>query len=216
MPAVLHMWRRMWWRKRSLQGVGTHQVTAVLLGGEVVKAIAVAAHEVREDGAGHHGRLSLQTGYQARHVVERVEAHAVHAGVQFYVYGHVRDARVLGCSDEGIEQTEAVDLGLEVILKHGIEARHLGIHHHDVFRYAVGPEQSTLVGHRHGQVGHLLLALQRLGHFHGSGPIGVGLHHTDDAGGGTEERTVVVEVLHHGPQVDLQYGLVYASAPWPR
>ena len=196
-------------RESPLKHVGAIEETAVLLGRELVEPVAVATHEVREHGTWHECRLAFESLYQGRHVLHGVEAQAVHASVQFYVYGHAGDASTLGSMDESIEEAETVHLGLQVVLEEGVETGHLGVHDHDVLRYAVGTEQGTLVGHRHGQIAHLLLALQGLCHLHGTSAIGIGLDHADDASLRLEEGAVVVEILHHGTQVDLQYGFVH-------
>ena len=53
-------------------------------------------------------------------------------------------------ADEGVHQTEGVDLGFQVVVEHGLEGRHLGVHHHNVLRDTVAAQRDALVGHGHG------------------------------------------------------------------
>ncbi len=196
-------------REGSLQSIGTEEITTVLLGGEGIEAVVVASHKVGEDRTRYECGLGAQAADKSRHVLLWIEAQAVHAGVQFYVYGHGCYSGTLGSMDESIKETETIHLRFQIVLEEGVETGHLGIHHHDVLRYAVGAKQGSLVGNGNGQITHLFLTLQGLRHLHGTCTIGIGLDHADDARLGIEEGAVIVEVLHHGPEVYLQYGFVH-------
>ena len=198
----------------GLKGVGAQSEAAELLAREVVEAVAVAAHEMGKDAARQQGRLAREAGDKLRHILQRVEAQTVHARVELDVDGEIGDAVALRRIDEGVEQTEGIDLGLELIPEERVETRHLGIHHHDARSDARTAQRGTLVGDGNGQIGNALI-LKRLGHLDGAGTVGVGLDHADDrrapdavALGHTEEGAVVVEILNDGGQVDLKHRLV--------
>ena len=108
-----------------------------------------------------------------------------------------------------IEQTEAIHLGFQVVFKQGVKTAHLGVHHNDILCDTLGAEQRSFVGYGYGQIAHLFLTLKRLCNLYSSGTIGVGLDHAYDACLRFEKRTVMVQVLHHGTEVYLQYRLVY-------
>ena len=105
----------------------------------------------------------LQAVDEPVHVLAGIEAQSVHASVELDVYGIVGDALLLGCLDEGLEQTERIDLGLEVVVEHGLEGGHLGVHHHDVGGDAVLAQGDTLVGDSHSQIVYAVV-LQGLGY----------------------------------------------------
>ena len=139
--------------------------------------------------------------------MDGVEAQTVHARIEFDVDGPAGDAFLAGCFDEGIHQTEGVDFGLEVVVEHRLERRHLGIHDHYIGGDAGLAERDPLIGHGHGKVVYAVI-LKRLGNLHGPCPIGVGLDHAHHLGLGFQERAVVVQVLHDGIEVHLEDGLV--------
>ena len=132
----------------------------------------------------------------------------MHARIQFDMDGPSRNTLFLSGMDEGVHQPERVHLRFQVVVEHGLEGRHLGIHDHDVLRDAVAAQRHPLVGHGHGQVVYPVV-LQRLGHFHSPGTVSVGLHHTHQLGLRLEKRAVVVQVVHQGIEVDLQNSLVH-------
>ena len=74
----------------------------------------------------------FQTVYQLRHVLQRIEAKTVHARVQLDMYGEVAYAVLLRLTHKGVKQAEGIDLRLQVVIKHGLERRHLRVHNHDV------------------------------------------------------------------------------------
>ena len=53
------------------------------------------------------------------------------------------------------------------------------------------------------------MILQGLRHLDGTTAIGIGLHHTDHLRLGLQERTEIVQVLHHRIEVHLQDCLVH-------
>ena len=53
------------------------------------------------------------------------------------------------------------------------------------------------------------MVLKGFCHLYGSGSVSVGLHHADELGFGFQERTVVIEVIDNGIEVDLKDGLVH-------
>ena len=90
-----------------------------LVGREVVEGWAVAAHEVREDRPRLEGSLVEQAVDEHGDVHLGVETEAVHARVQFQVNREVRHALAVGSLDERLQQSEGIDLGLQVIVEEG-------------------------------------------------------------------------------------------------
>ena len=133
----------------------------------------------------------------------------MHARVELDVHRPARDALLAGGGYEGIQQAEAVDLGLQVVVEERLEARHLRVHHDDILCDASAAQLSPLVGGGHGQVVHALV-LQRLGNLHGTGTVGVGLDHAHQLGARLHHRAIVVQVVHHGVQVYLENCLMHA------
>ena len=121
--------------------------------------------------------------------------------------GIARDALAAGGLDKGVEETEGIDLGLQVVVEHRLEGGHLGVHHHDVARDAIAAQRHALVGHGHGQVIDAVV-LERLGHLHGTRSIGVGLDHADEFRAGSHHGAVVVEIIDQRLEINLQSGLV--------
>ena len=174
---------------------------------EAIEQRRVAPHEMGEDGARNHGILPLEALNEARHLFGQ-EAQAVHAGIELHVDGEVGNALFLGSLNQGVEQVEAIDLGLELVVEHGLEGGEFGVHNDDIGRDARLAQLRAFVGHGHGQVIHPVL-LQRLGNLVRAGSVGRSLHHADHLGLWLEETAVVVEVVHHGLQIDLENGFVH-------
>ena len=181
-----------------------------LEGGEIVEVVAVASHEMREHGARYHGLLIVQLMGESCHfiIVGGIEAQAMHARVELDMDGPACDALFACGFDERIEQTETIHFRLQAVVEHGLEGRHLGIHNHDVGGDARLAKRHTLVGHSHSQVVHAMV-LQRLGYFHSSSPIAVGLDHAHHFRIGAQERAVVVQIVHHGIKVHFKDGFMH-------
>ena len=118
------------------------------------------------------------------------------------------DTLLAGCLDEGIEQTEAIYLGLQVVIEHGLEGGHLGVHNHDIGGDASLTQGNTLVGHCHCEVVNTVI-LQGFGYLDSTCSIGIGLDHAHHLGFGLHERAIEVEILDHGIEVNLEDGLVH-------
>ena len=85
-------------------------------------------------------------------VMLRVEAQAMHARVEFDMYRPPRDTLLTGSTDEGVQQSERVYLGFEIIVEHGLEGSHLRVHDHDIGRDACLAEGDALICHGHGEI----------------------------------------------------------------
>ena len=178
-----------------------------LLGREVVEAVAVGAHEMAEHGARDDGVLMLQTVDELKDIIHGVEAQTMHTRVELDMYGPTRDTLLTGSLDQRIHQTEGIHLRLQVVVEHRLEGRHLRVHDHDIGGDASLTERDTLVGHSHGEIIDTLI-LQGLGDLHSTSTIAVGLDHAHHLRIGLQERTEIVQVLHHGIEVHLEDGLV--------
>jgi len=191
----------------GLQLAAAHIKLLKLLAGEFVKLIGIGTDKVAEDATRDDSRLGLEAGNQLVHVLQRIESKPTHARIELNVDGIARDALAAGGLDKGVEETEGIDLGLQVVVEHRFEGGHLGVHHHDVARDAIAAQRHALVGHGHGQVIDAVV-LERLGHLHGTRSIGVGLDHADEFRAGSHHGAVVVEIIDQRLEINLQGGLV--------
>ena len=172
---------------------------------------------MREHRTGHHRLLMFQHVNKAVDFIPiplggglgvGSESQPMHTCIQLDMDGITRDTFLAGGLDERIQQAERINLRFQFIVEHRLEGSHLWIHDHDVLRDASFAEGYALVGHGHGQVVHPMV-LQRLGHFHGSCAIGIGLHHTDNLRLWMHIGTVVVQVIHQRIEVHLQNRFVH-------
>ena len=191
----------------GLQLAAAHIKLIKLLAGEIVKLVGIGTDKVAEDATRDDSRLGLEAGNQLVHVLQRIESKPTHARIELDVDGIARDALAAGGLDKGVEETEGIDLGLQVVVEHRLEGAHLGVHHHDVARDAIAAQRHALVGHGHGQVINAVV-LERLGHLHGTRSIGVGLDHADEFRAGSHHGAVVVEIIDQRLEINLQGGLV--------
>ena len=127
----------------------------------------------------------------------------MHARIKFNVDGKARDALFFNRFHQRIQQTERINLGLEVVIEHGFEGRHLGIHDHNAARDAVFPQGYAFVCHCNSQIIHAMV-LQCLGDFNATGTVGIGLDHAYELGFGLHKRAIAVQVLHNGIEINLQ------------
>ena len=174
---------------------------------EAVEHRRVAAHQVGENRTHQHGILSAQAFHQLGHLFGR-EAQTVHARVQLDMDGEVRDTFFLRLAHKGVQQMEAIDLRLQLVVEHRLEGRHFGVHDEDVGRNTSLSQFRPFVGHGHGQVVYVPF-LQRLGYLVGTSPIGRCLHHAHHLRLRLQLAAVVVQVGHHRAEVHLQNGFVH-------
>ena len=191
----------------GLQLAAAHIKLLKLLAGEIVKLIGIGTDKVAEDATRDDSRLGLEAGNQLVHVLQRIESKPTHARIELDVDGIARDALAAGGLDKSVEETEGIDLGLQVVVEHRLEGGHLGVHHHDVARDAIAAQRHALVGHGHGQVIDAVV-LERLGHLHGTRSIGVGLDHANEFRAGSHHGAVVIEIIDQRLEINLQCGLV--------
>lgn len=125
---------------------------------------------MREYGAWNERRLMFEAINELRHIRLRIEAQTVHARVEFYMNGEIRNTLFTCCLNECFEQAEVVNLWLKVVFEQRIEGRHLGVHDDDVSRDARLSEVCALVGNGHRQVVDPSI-LQRLGYLNASSPV---------------------------------------------
>ena len=163
-------------REGCLQLSAGHIELLELKGREVVEVITVGANEMAEDGSGNDSRLMLQSLDNLINVALWVEAQTMHTSVELDVHWPARDTLLLRSMYQRIHQSEGVHLWFQVVVEHGIEGRHLGVHNHDVLCDAVTTQGDTLVGNCHSQIVNTMV-LQRLGHLHRASSIGICLDH---------------------------------------
>ena len=124
------------------------------------------------------------------------------------MYGPTCDTFLTSRLNEGIHQSEAIHLRLQVVVEHGLEGCHLRIHNHDIGCDSCLAEGDTLIGHSHSEIIHTLI-LQRLGYLHSTSAIGIGLDHAHHLGIGLQERAIVIQILHHRIEVHLEDGFMH-------
>ena len=99
-----------------------------------------------------HSGLTLQPLYQSRHIGNGVEAQTMHSRIEFDVNREALDTLALSSMNEGFEQAEGVNLGLEVVVEQRSERGHFGIHNHDTRRDTCLTQFHTFVGYGNSQI----------------------------------------------------------------
>ena len=77
-----------------------------LMGREVIEAVIITSHEVREHRTRDNGILMLQFANQFLHIVFRIKSHAVHSCIQLDMNREACYALLLSSLNQCIEQTE--------------------------------------------------------------------------------------------------------------
>ena len=90
-------------------------------------------------------------------ILLRVESQTMHACVQLDVNGEVSDTFAFGSVDEGVQETETVNLRFQMVLKECVETGELRVHDHNIRGDAGATQFHTLVGHCHGEVIHAVV-----------------------------------------------------------
>ena len=150
----------------------------------------------------------LQTVDKLRHIFQWVETEAVHTRIELDVYGEVVDAVLLSLAHKSVKQSERVHFWFKIVVEHGLERRHFGVHNHYVRCNTILAQCHALICHCHSQIVYAVV-LQSLGYLHGTGSVGISLYHAHEFGLGLHERTVEVEVLYDVREVHLEYCLVH-------
>ena len=104
---------------------------------EVVELVGIRPYKVRKHRFGYQGVLVVQAFYQSGNIVFGVEPKAVHACIQLDMNGKSRYSLFLGSLNESLQQAETVHFGFQIVVEHGFEGRHFGVHYHDVAAYSV-------------------------------------------------------------------------------
>ena len=99
----------------GLQLAAAHIKLLKLLAGEIVKLVGIRTDKVAEDATRDDSRLGLEAGNQLVHVLQRIESKPTHARIELDVDGIARDALAAGGLDKSVEETEGIDLGLQVV-----------------------------------------------------------------------------------------------------
>ena len=191
------------------QGVGPQAEPFELQSGEVVGRGVVGAGQMGEDGTHGEGAVGIVEPPGQLVEVGLGKAEAVHAGVELDVDGHgllLFSEGAHGVGEE-VEDAEAVDVGFEAVADDVGKALLLGVHDHDGEGDAVAAQIDALVAIGHGEVIDMVV-LQDAGHLGLAGAVGGCLDHRHEAGAGTDEGAVVVEVGNEVVEVDLHDGLV--------
>ena len=81
-----------------------------------------------------------------------VEAEAVHSCVEFDMNREVRNAFMFSSIDECVEQSETINLRLEVVLEERAKATHLRVHDHDALGDALLAKCHAFVGNSDCQI----------------------------------------------------------------
>ena len=117
--------------------------------------------------------------------------------------GEVLDACLTSLLTQPFQELHTIHLGLELMRKERISHRELGVHNHNMSADPLLAQLTPFVSHRYGEIVHPML-LQRTRQLKGTRPVAIGLDHTDQRMVRREERTVVIEVVDDGTEVDIQ------------
>ena len=106
-----------------------------------------------------------------------------------------------------VEDTERVDIRLQVVSNNVVKTCRLWVHNHYGQRNAAAMELDSLVNIGDGKVVDMIV-LECGGNGEKSGTIGICLDHCHQARVGTEKRTVVIEVMDKRIEVDFEDSLM--------
>ena len=127
----------------------------------------------------------------------------MHARVKLDVYWVCLAVGMVHSASESIQRVRAIDLGLEVVSNHHIEAILVGIKHHDRHRNTLLSERYTLISKGNSQVAHTLV-LKHACHVDITRTIASRLDHSHDWVVLGQVLTEIVKVLLHRRKVHLQ------------
>jgi len=161
---------------------------------------------MREDREHFQPFLRSQSCGQRRYLL-RQEAQAMHAAIDLQMNRVAGNASPFGLFDIGLQDTEVIDFGLQVVRKEFLKAVHLWVEDHHRQGDAFLSEMNTLLCHRNGQVIAAMI-LQRFGNLHSTRSIAIGFHHADQLGVWWQFRLIKVEIVHHCIQVHFQLCLM--------
>ena len=131
-------------------------------------------YKMRENRPWDNCILLLQTFYQFRHVLNGIKTHTMHTCIQLNMYREVGDTLLFGCMDKGIQQSEAIDLRLQIVLEERPESAHFRVHNHDIGGNARITERNSLISNGNSQIIYPMI-LQYLCHLNGPCTIGIRL-----------------------------------------
>ena len=134
----------------------------------------------------------------------------MHASGKLDVYGETLYALLLGCVYQGVEQFETVYFRLKVVLEKRVECRHFRIHYNNACCDAGASQVGSFVGHGHGKVVYAAV-LQSFGYFNRTSSVCRGFDHAGDFCLGFHERTVEIEILGNGFEIDIECGFVHTQ-----
>ena len=132
----------------------------------------------------------------------------MHTCVEFNVYWPTCNTLFTSGFNQCIEQSEAVNLGLKIVVEHGLKGCHLWVHNHDVGSYSSLTQSNALISHSYSQIIYTMI-LQSLCNLNCSCSVSISLNHAHHFCLRLKERAVVVKILNHSVQVNLEYCLVH-------
>ena len=174
-----------------------------LLSREAVEVFAIGTNEVTEHRTRDDSVLVMQSVNKALHVFFWIKAKTMHARIKLNMYRPSCDTLFLCSLNKCFQQPERINLWLQIIVEHRLESRHLWIHYHDILGDTMATQRYALVSNGNSQIIYTMV-LQRLGHFHSSSSIGIGLHHANQLCFRLHERAIVIQVVDQCVQVDFQ------------
>ena len=132
----------------------------------------------------------------------------MHTSIQFDVNREIGNSFLFSRLNQFIEQVEAIDFRLQLIVEHCLEGSQFRIHDDDGAVNACLAKFGAFIGYGHGQVIHPMI-LQGLGHFVRTGSVCRRLHHTHHLGIGLQLAPIVIQVINQGIQIDFENGFVH-------
>ncbi len=175
-----------------------------------------AGGQVREEAA-HREALCVPQPLQCVRQFRFSEPEPVHAGVQLQVHGWRIGMRA--CERQGgLQRCGMVHHGFQVEAAQQFQGHRLRVHDHDRRADAVLAQVDPFIGIGHAQVVHVRMREEPC-QFQCATAVAEGFHHGHDAhapaarSGGAQCLPVVVQIVPHRLQVDLQHGTVRLFLP---
>ena len=150
----------------------------------------------------------MQTFNKLRHIFMRIEAQAMHTGIELDMDRHITYTFALGSLNQFFQYAETIDIRFQTIVEHSAESRFFRVHYNYRTSNARFSQVGTLVGNGYRQIIHLMV-LQSLGYFQRSGTVSRRLDHTYQLSLWLQLITIIVQVIYQRIQIDRQYSLVH-------
>ena len=110
---------------------------------------------------------------------------------------------VLQVPGKEVEDVDGVDVGFKLVTDNVVKSRRLGVHNHDREGDASASEFDPFIDVGNGEIVDVVI-LKRGSNGEEACTVGVGLDHRHEAGSGSEQVTIVVEIVYKRINIDLE------------